>query len=189
MDRRNFIARGLSSAIAGSFLTDSPLSATGQPLSALRATTSGGAPTVHADIRRLRFGVNYTPSTNWWFCWNDWNTGPMERDLDAIASLGADHLRILLIWPYFQPNSKWVSPAHLDRLDQLLKLMATRKLDAVITVFTGQLSGLFFLPPFNAGGIGVLLQLSDVECAGVVHSRTGSHHRASSQRHWLRFRQ
>jgi hypothetical protein len=85
--------------------------------------------------------VNYTPSHNWWFCWNDWDPDPIRRDLDAIAALAADHLRLLLIWPYFQPNLKWVSPLHLQRLDQLLALMAERHLDAVITVFTGQLSG------------------------------------------------
>jgi endo-1,4-beta-mannosidase len=101
------------------------------------------------DPMRHRFGVNYTPSHNWWFCWNDWNPDPIARDLDAIAALGADHLRILLVWPFFQPNPKWVSPLHLDRLNQLLTLMSKRRLDALVTVFTGQLSGWYFLPPFN----------------------------------------
>lgn len=106
-------------------------------------------PAAGLDLTRHRFGVNYTPSRNWWFCWNDWNADPIRRDLDAISTLGADHLRILLIWPFFQPNPKWVSPAHLERLDQLVTLMGERHLDALITVFTGQLSGWFFLPPFN----------------------------------------
>lgn len=101
------------------------------------------------DLTRHRFGVNYTPSHNWWFCWNDWDGDPIKRDLDAIAALGADHLRLMLIWPYFQPNPKWVSPAHLERLDQLLTWMAERRLDALVTAFTGQLSGWYFLPPFN----------------------------------------
>jgi endo-1,4-beta-mannosidase len=96
--------------------------------------------------------VNYTPSHNWWFCWNDWNIDPIKQDLDAIAGLGADHLRIFLIWPFFQPNANWVSPAHLDRLNQLLAEMSTRGLDAVVTVFTGQLSGPRFLPSFNKVG-------------------------------------
>jgi endo-1,4-beta-mannosidase len=104
------------------------------------------------DLERHRFGVNYTPSKNWWFCWNDWDADSIKRDLDAIAALGADHLRILLIWPYFQPNPKWVSPLHLERLDRLLTIMGERNLDAVVTVFTGQLSGWFFLPPFNQAG-------------------------------------
>jgi endo-1,4-beta-mannosidase len=99
-------------------------------------------------------GELHSLSHNWWFCWNDWDADPIRRDLDAIASLAADHLRLLLIWPYFQPNPKWVSTLHLQRLDQLLALMAERQLDALITVFTGQLSGWYFLPPFNKPGEG-----------------------------------
>jgi hypothetical protein len=34
-------------------------------------------------------------------------------------------------------------------MDQLVTLMAQRRLDALVTVFTGQLSGWFFLPPFS----------------------------------------
>ncbi len=100
-------------------------------------------------MNSYRFGVNYTPSHNWWFCWNDWNPDPVKRDLDAIATLGADHMRIMLLWPYFQPNLTWVSGVHLDRLGELIGLMEERALDALITIFTGQLSGWIFLPPFN----------------------------------------
>jgi endo-1,4-beta-mannosidase len=55
----------------------------------------------------------------------------------------------MLVWPFFQPNPKWVSTAHLERLDELLTQMGNRNLDALVTVFTGQLSGWFFLPSFN----------------------------------------
>jgi hypothetical protein len=34
-----------------------------------------------------------------------------------------------------------VSPVHLERLEELLTRMGERGLDAVVTVFTGQLSG------------------------------------------------
>jgi endo-1,4-beta-mannosidase len=134
MDRRRFLA---SSAAAGVMTLRSTTAALEQP------NASNLDPNWH------RFGVNYTPSRDWWFCWNDWDAGSIARDLDAIAGLGADHLRIMLVWPFFQPNPKWVSGAHLDRLDQLLTLMAERKLDALVTVFTGQLSGWYFLPSFN----------------------------------------
>jgi hypothetical protein len=77
-------------------------------------------------LTRHRFGVNYTPSHNWWYCGNDWDADPIKRDLDAVAALGADHLRIFPIWPFFQPNEEWVSPRHLERLDQLLTLMGAR---------------------------------------------------------------
>ncbi len=149
MDRRHFLAAGVGAAWAASSAPALGLSpGAGIAAAALNAATPAG-PNPRNDVTRHRFGLNYTPSNNWWFCWNDWKTDPIERDLDAIASLGADHLRIMLIWPFFQPNPTWVSPAHLERLGQLLALMAERRLDALVTVFTGQLSGLFFLPPFN----------------------------------------
>ncbi len=113
------------------------------------AGTAAESTHANLDLARHRFGVNYTPSHNWWFCWNDWDGDPIRRDLDAIAALGADHLRLMLVWPFFQPNPQWVSPAHLDRLDRLIEWMGERGLDALVTVFTGQLSGWYFLPPFN----------------------------------------
>lgn len=114
------------------------------------AFAAGDAPKlIRFDPLRHRFGVNFTPSRSWWFCWNDWSPDPIKRDLDAISTLEADHLRILLVWPFFQPNQKWVSPAHLDRLDQLITLMGERHVDALVTVCTGQLSGWYFLPGFN----------------------------------------
>jgi endo-1,4-beta-mannosidase len=146
MNRRKFLARGSSFALAATLRP-------GQSLLLNDGIASGSALAdagkLGNDLNRHRLGVNYTPSHNWWFCWNEWNVDPIKRDLDAIAALGADHLRILLIWPYFQPNPTWVSGAHLDRLSQLLTLMGERNLDALVTVFTGQLSGWFFLPPFN----------------------------------------
>ncbi|MGB8730727.1 MAG: hypothetical protein WCC99_05735 [Candidatus Sulfotelmatobacter sp.] len=156
MNRRRFISSVMGAAVAG------PLAAKASVISnQLNLDTMGvtgiaarhaAPPTRSLALDRHRFGVNYTPSKNWWFCWNEWDADPIKRDLDAIAALGADHLRILLIWPYFQPNPKWVSPLHLERLNQLLTLMGERNLDAVVTALTGQLSGWFFLPPFNKAG-------------------------------------
>ena len=145
MDRRDFIAKAGGAAVASSFSAYAGGMTPAASAFAGRSAVGGR----RTDANRNRFGVNYTPSRDWWFCWNDWKTDPIERDLDAIAALGADHMRIMLIWPYFQPNRTWVSPVHLDRLDELLTLMGKRNLDAVVTVFTGQLSGLFFLPPFH----------------------------------------
>lgn len=152
MNRRDFLWSAMQAGVAGSIAGSSSLPAKEICLSAATvAPLHAALPKVH-ELGRHRFGVNYTPSKNWWFCWNEWDADPIKRDLDAIASLGADHLRILLIWPSFQPNPKWVSPLHLERLDQLLTLMSERELDALVTVFTGQLSGWYFLPPFNKTG-------------------------------------
>ena len=93
------------------------------------------------NIHSYRFGVNYTPSEHWWYCWNDFKLDSIERDLDLIASLGADHIRIMAIWPYFQPNPQWVSPAHLDHLSQLMSAADDRNLDVCVTMLNGHLTG------------------------------------------------
>lgn len=135
IDRRTFLASGAGAALAA---------AGGLSQSPAAADTSASA---RLRLDRHRFGVNYTPSHNWWFCWNDWNRDPIQHDLDHIAKLDADHLRVMLIWPDFQPNLTWISPAHLDRLDGLMTVAAARQLDVLVTVFTGQLSGWFFVRP------------------------------------------
>ena len=152
MNRRNFISSVMGAAVAQSLAARASVVLKQLNLGAMEIAGSRTVQSRTLVLDRHRFGVNYTPSKNWWFCWNEWDPDPIKRDLDAIAALGADHLRILLIWPYFQPNPKWVSPLHLERLDQLLTIMGERNLDALVTVFTGQLSGWFFLPPFNKAG-------------------------------------
>jgi endo-1,4-beta-mannosidase len=152
LNRRDFLRDAARTAVAGSLGASSSLLALEPNLLAMNPAGATSMAPRSLAVDQHRFGVNYTPSKNWWFCWNNWDAEPIKRDLDAIAALGADHLRILLIWPYFQPNPKWVSPLHLERFDQLLTLMSERNLDAVVTAFTGQLSGWYFLPPFNKVG-------------------------------------
>lgn len=98
--------------------------------------------------RRVRFGVNYVPSKNWWYSWSDWDAASIARDLDDIAALRADHIRIQLLWPYFQPNEHFVSAAQIARLGWLLDASHERDLDVEVTVLDGQLSGFLFTPAF-----------------------------------------
>ena len=97
---------------------------------------------------RHRFGVNYVPSRNWYYCYNDWDASAIARDFDRIAEIGADHMRVMVIWPWFQPNPVCVSARHLDRLDELISLAADRKLDVLPTIYTGWLSGYHLSPPY-----------------------------------------
>lgn len=132
LKRRDFIHTSTAALAAGA-------------VQGLRPARAEGAPD---RLLRHRFGMNYVPSRNWYFCWNDWRADDIASDFDRIAELGADHLRIMLIWPWFQPNRRVVSGAHLDRLEELLRLAAARKLDVLVTLYTGWLSGFRFVPPF-----------------------------------------
>ncbi|MGD0897459.1 MAG: cellulase family glycosylhydrolase [Thermoguttaceae bacterium] len=98
------------------------------------------------DTSQVRFGVNYTPSRHWYYCWNDWDARSIQADFRALAALGIDHLRVQLIWPYFQPNPAYVSEAHLRRLSELVQLAADQGLDVLLSLLTGFLSGYAFLP-------------------------------------------
>lgn len=103
------------------------------------------------QFMRHRFGLNYIPSKEWQFYWNDWRPEDVARDFDTIAEVGADHIRIMLIWPWFQPNPTYVSSAHLDRLEDLMRLAHARNIDVLVTLCTGWLSGYAFRPPYLEG--------------------------------------
>ena len=92
------------------------------------------------DSFDIRFGVNYAPLKNWYYCWNEWDLDAIERDLDAVA-VGVDHVRLQLIWPYFQPNPTYVSQSHLRRLREFMSVAADRGLDVLPSLLTGFLSG------------------------------------------------
>ncbi|MEO3741930.1 cellulase family glycosylhydrolase [Plantactinospora sp. B5E13] len=94
----------------------------------------------------VRYGVNYLPSRDWWYAWVDWNEADLARDLDVIAGLGFDHIRIQCLWPLFQPNPAYVSSAMLNRLVRLLDLAGARGLAVCPTVLDGWLSGFDFRP-------------------------------------------
>ncbi len=99
-------------------------------------------------IDRHRFGLNYVPSGDWYFSYNAWNRDQIAADLGRVAELGADHIRFMLVWPWFQPNPTALSNAHLDRLDQLIEAAAANGLDVMPSLYTGWLSGFHFNPNF-----------------------------------------
>ncbi|QBE61870.1 glycoside hydrolase 5 family protein [Pseudoduganella lutea] len=100
------------------------------------------------SLQHHRFGLNYVPSKNWYFSFNDWKIADIREDMARMAELGIDHLRVMVVWPWFQTNPKTVSTAHLDRFDQLMQAAAAENLDVMPTIYTGWLSGFRFDPVF-----------------------------------------
>lgn len=79
IDRRRFLGVTAGTAAASTLLSSTTA----------RADTHHPPPS-RSRHRRVRFGVNYVPSKNWWFSWSDWDRSSIAADLDDIASLGMD---------------------------------------------------------------------------------------------------
>ncbi|MBN2713212.1 MAG: cellulase family glycosylhydrolase [Planctomycetes bacterium] len=100
------------------------------------------------EFSRFRFGVNYVPSSDWYYMWNAFCADTIKRDIDTITEIHADHIRLQLIWPWFMPNATWVCPAHLERLDHVMDIARERSVDVCICALDGHLSGLQFVPGY-----------------------------------------
>ncbi|MGV9886840.1 glycoside hydrolase 5 family protein [Streptomyces sp. NPDC003395] len=96
-----------------------------------------------------RFGVNYTPSEGWFHHWLDYDPGAVRADLDSIADLGVDHIRVFPLWPYFQPDRALIRPRAIEHLLDLADAAAERGLDVNVDGLQGHLSSFDFLPAWT----------------------------------------
>lgn len=99
--------------------------------------------------RQVRFGVNYTPSRGWFHHWLDFDLDSVRADLDAIAGLGLDHLRVFPLWPLFQPNRTLIRPRALEQLGELVDAAGERGLAVAVDGLQGHLSSFDFLPAWT----------------------------------------
>jgi hypothetical protein len=94
MNRREFVGNTLKAAIAGSVAAESSFLAEraaaveverkDPTISEPRRGVPADERSTHSrELDRHRFGANYTPSKDWWFCWNNWDADPIKSDLDA----------------------------------------------------------------------------------------------------------
>lgn len=97
----------------------------------------------------VRFGVNYTPSQGWFHHWLDFDLDAVRADLDSIAALGLDHIRVFPLWPYFQPNRTLIRPRAVEQLVALADAAAERGLDVNVDGLQGHLSSFDFLPAWT----------------------------------------
>lgn len=101
-------------------------------------------------MNRPRFGVNYTPSQGWFHHWLDFDLDAVRRDLDAIAALGLDHVRVFPLWPIFQPNRTLIRPRAVEQLVALVDAAGERGLDVNVDGLQGHLSSFDFQPSWLA---------------------------------------
>ncbi|GHC32987.1 glycoside hydrolase 5 family protein [Streptomyces cinnamoneus] len=96
-----------------------------------------------------RFGVNYTPTHGWFHHWLDFDLDSLRADLDSIAVLGLDHIRVFPLWPLFQPNRTLIRPRAVEQLLLLVDAAGERGLDVGVDGLQGHLSSFDFVPSWT----------------------------------------
>ncbi|MFB7616304.1 glycosyl hydrolase [Kitasatospora sp. NPDC056181] len=100
----------------------------------------------HPAPRPPRFGVNYTPTAGWFHHWLDFDLDAVRADLDSVAALGLDHVRVFPLWPVFQPNRTLIRPRAVEQLAALVDAAGERGLDVAVDGLQGHLSSFDFQP-------------------------------------------
>jgi len=80
--------------------------------------------------------------------WREFDKAVMDQDVAIISGLGLSCIRIHLLWEDFQPTPKTVPAAMLERLVELLEMAEEKNIKVVVTLFTGHICGLNWLPPW-----------------------------------------
>lgn len=104
----------------------------------MSATAAASAP--------LRFGANYTPSTNWMHSWLSLNLDDVRRDFAGLAELGLDHVRIFPLWTVLQPNRSLIRTEAVADVRSVVDVGAEFGLDVSVDVIQGHLSSFDFIP-------------------------------------------
>ena len=146
IDRRKFLG-----SAAGAAVVTAASTGTAHASSTTSATAGASAPASLPSLRRdrrVRLGLNYTPSRSWWYSWSDWDTSSIDADLADIEALGMDHIRIMGIWPELQPNATHVNGEMVHRIRHMLDLAGAHRLQVEVTVLDGAVSGFLFVPPW-----------------------------------------
>lgn len=97
-------------------------------------------------MEKIRFGVNYIPSKNWLHSWINWDAESVRKDLTSVKNLGLDHIRLHLMWNYFQIDATVMSPDCMEHLNELCDICEELGLDYCVTLFNGFVSGQYFYP-------------------------------------------
>lgn len=97
-------------------------------------------------MKLFRLGVNYWPITGAMYCWRRFDAAEIAGDFARISAAGFDSVRVFLLWEDFQPAPDRVSDEALWKLVSVADLAARNQLSLVVTLFTGHMSGVNWIP-------------------------------------------
>lgn len=97
-------------------------------------------------VEPLRFGANYTPSTDWMHAWMALDLDEVRRDFATLAEIGLDHVRIFPLWTVLQPNRTLIREKAVTDVRAVVDVAAEFGLDASVDVIQGHMSSFDFVP-------------------------------------------
>lgn len=105
-----------------------------------------------APPERFRLGVNYWPSDTAMDWLARYDGANLRRDFTTIASAGMDTVRIFLRWEDVQPSATAVDSTALDAVVDIADAAADSGVELIVTLFTGHMSGVNWIPGWATGG-------------------------------------
>ncbi|MFB9819658.1 glycoside hydrolase 5 family protein, partial [Arthrobacter ramosus] len=97
-------------------------------------------------VAPLRFGANYTPSSEWMHAWMSLDLDEVRRDFASLAAIGLDHVRIFPLWTLLQPNRTLIREKAVDDVRAVVDAAGEFGLDVSVDVIQGHLSSFDFIP-------------------------------------------
>ncbi|MGE5618320.1 MAG: glycoside hydrolase 5 family protein [Sphingomonadaceae bacterium] len=98
--------------------------------------------------RPFVLGINYWPRKKAMYWWKQFDAGEVRSEFAEIAALGSQVVRIFLMWEDFQPEPWSLDSRRLDDLIRTMDAAHEAGLGVMPTFFTGNMSGIFWLPPW-----------------------------------------
>lgn len=117
---------------------------------------------------RFRLGVNYWPAETAMAWLSRYDGTIVRRDFGRIAGTGMDTVRIFLRWEDVQPTPTRIAGAALTHVVDVADAAEAAGLELVVTLFTGHMSGVNWIPTWATGGTSGDPRFRVVSGAGVI---------------------
>ena len=123
-------------ADAGSFICSASGSALGSP---------------GARLKSFRLGVNYLPPEAGMAWMRPYDAARTRRHFARAATAGFDSIRVFLPWEAAQPDPGQVDAGALNDLVDVADAAGEARVELIVTLFTGHMSGVNWIPAWATG--------------------------------------